>query len=63
MMIHTWQVSLLSPELVESFIENMKQDYYFKSFPELKYRPEVLNDYIFASTPACGCGVYLSGDI
>jgi hypothetical protein len=55
-------VSLLSPELVEPFIENMKRDYYFKNFPELKDRPEVLDDFIFASTPACGCGIYRADD-
>ena len=62
-MIIRGQVSLLSPEQVGPFIENMKQDYYFRKFPELKNRPEVLDDYIFASTPACGSGVYRSGDI
>ena len=56
-------VSLITESNISSFIEKVKEAYYFKRWPEWKGDPKMqhkLNDVIFASKPSLGSAV-LSG--
>ncbi len=48
----------MSPNQVEAFMSFIQQNYYFKKYPELKKQPEKLNDFMFASKPASGAGIF-----
>ncbi|KAJ3326494.1 galactokinase [Blyttiomyces sp. JEL0837] len=53
-------VSLVPEPLLDSFIEKIKQEYYFKRQPELKDDDkvdEIISDWIFASKPSSGAAV------
>ncbi|KAJ3194495.1 hypothetical protein HK101_002606 [Irineochytrium annulatum] len=39
------------------FIQKVKEEYYFKRFPDLKSSPEKVADYIFASKPSPGAAI------
>ena len=47
-------VSLVAQSNVDNFINQIREKYYFKHFPEWKNDLEALDGYLFASQPGIG---------
>jgi galactokinase len=51
-------VSLVSADKIEDFIYSLKKGYYQKLLPNVALDDPILNQYIFASKPGPGCGIF-----
>jgi galactokinase len=51
-------VSLVAKDKVESFIEALKEKYYFKRYPEWKNSENALDGILFASPAEIGATIF-----
>ena len=51
-------VSLVAADKIDAFIFSMKKEYYQKLLPNVSLNDTILDQYIFASRPGSGCGIF-----